>query len=142
MKRLIQILLARILYTWGSLHRNFGNKSNFLREHRAAVRRFSQAYKLDPTLRQAKLDRAIILYRELGMHDEALVEFGELLDEDPDYGPALLNRAMIAQERGQYQAALSDLESYLELPEKDDEYWQIAYRTASLLREIVSELGA
>ena len=140
MKSLFRLLLARGLYMWGSLHRNFGNRSNFQREHRSAVHRFSQAYRLDPTLRRARLDRAVLLYREMGRPDEALADFDALLAEDPEYGPALLNRAMISQERGRYASALSDLEAFLDLPEQDKEYRLIAERTAVVLREIVDDL--
>jgi tetratricopeptide (TPR) repeat protein len=125
---------------WGSLHRNFGNKSGYVPEHQAAVRRFSRAYELDPGLRQARLDRGIILYRELGRTDEALADFDSLLAEDPKYAPALLNRALLAQECGRYADALADLEVYLALPVEDKEYWSIASRSADLLREIVSDL--
>ena len=123
-----RIFLARILYMWGSLHRNFGNRSSFNREHHHAVRRFSQAYEMDPNLREARLDRGILLYRELGMLDEAKADFDALLDDDPAYGPALLNRAMLAQERGQYALALADLDAYLILPQDNDEYWRLANR--------------
>ena len=135
-----RFVVARVYYMWGSLHRNFGNRSSFQREHNYAIRRFTQAYQLDPSFRQARLDRGIILYREMGRLDEALADFDALLDEDPDYGPALLNRAMIAQERGQYAQALADLEAYLSLPYENDEYWSIASRTAVLLREVVDEM--
>lgn len=137
-----RLLIARVLYMWGSLHRNFGNKSNFAREHRYAIRRFTQAYNLDPNLRRARLDRGIIYYRELGMLDEAISDFDALLEEDPEYGPALLNRAMVAQERGQYESALADLDSYLLLPVTDQEYYRVADRTAAILRELVSDLSS
>ena len=136
-----RIIWARILYMWGSLHRNFGNRSSFNREHMHAVRRFSQAYEMDPDLRQARLDRGILLYRELGKHDEARADFDALLDEDPAYGPALLNRALLAQEQGQYALALADLDAYLDLPQEDGEYRRLAERTATVLREVVAELG-
>lgn len=135
-----RFVVARVYYMWGSLHRNFGNRSSFQREHNNAIRRFTQAYQMDPSFRQARLDRGIILYRELGLLDQAMADFNALLDEDPDYGPALLNRAMIAQERGQYAEALADLEAYLSLPAENDEYRSIASRTADLLREIVDEM--
>lgn len=135
-----RFLLARIYYMWGSLHRNFGNRSSFRREHRAAIRRFTQAYETDPSLREARLDRGILLYREMGRHDEAMADFDALLSEDPHYGPALFNRAMVAQECGRYPQALADLEAYLALPAGDDEYRRMAERTADLLREIVAEL--
>jgi tetratricopeptide (TPR) repeat protein len=133
-------VLARFYYFWGSLHRNFGNQSSFNREHRAAVRRFTQAYEMDPSLRQARLDRGIVLYREMGLLDEAMADFDALLAEDPSYSPALLNRAMVHQEKGQYSEALSDLELYLDLPAIDEDYGLIASRTAALLREIVAEV--
>jgi tetratricopeptide (TPR) repeat protein len=125
---------------WGSLHRNFGNRNNFEREHRSAIKRFTQAYETDPSLREARLDRGIILYRELGRFDEAMADFDALLAEDPSYGPALLNRAMAAQEQASYSQALADLETYLSLPAPDDEYRRLAERTAQLLREIVAEM--
>jgi tetratricopeptide (TPR) repeat protein len=126
---------------WGSLHRNFGNQSGFLREHRSAVRRFTQAFELDPNLREARLDRGIIYFREMGLHEEALTDFNALLEADPDYGPALLNRSMLRQEQGQYRLALADLEQFLTLPNEDPEYVAVAQRTAALLRELIAELN-
>ena len=137
---MIRYTLARIYYMWGSLHRNFGNRSSFSREHRSAIKRFTQAYEADPSLREARLDRGIILYRELGLHDEAMADFDALLIDDPQYGPALLNRAMAAHESGLYPQALADLEAYLALPVDNEEYRRVAQRTASLLREIIDEL--
>ena len=133
-------LIARIYYMWGSLHRNFGNRNNFEREHLSAIKRFTQAYEKDPSLREARLDRGIILYRELGRFEEAMADFDALLTEDPRYGPALLNRAMAAQEQALYAQALADLQAYLALPTGDDQYRRLAERTAQLLREIVAEM--
>lgn len=139
---MFRLLLARVYYMWGSLHRNFGNRNSFRREHLSAIKRFTQAYETDPSLREARLDRGIILYRELGQHEEALADFDALLAEDPYYGPALLNRAMASQESGQYTQALADLELYLSLPVENAEYHRVAERTADLLREIIAELPA
>lgn len=137
---MIRFALARIFYMWGSLHRNFGNKSSFAREHRSAIKRFGQAYNLDPNFRKARLDRAILLYREMGLYEEAMEDLDALLTEDPAFEPALLNRAMIEQEMGLYSSALADLEAYLALPVEDEEYRRIAIRTADLLREVVGEM--
>lgn len=139
---MFRLLLARLYFMWGSLHRNFGNKSSFQREHRHAVRRFTQAVELDPHLREARLSRGIVLFREMGRLDQALADFDALLEDDPHYAPALLNRALLAQERGHYAAALDDLEHYLTLPVDDEEYHRMAARTADLLREIVAELDS
>lgn len=139
MRLLIRLLLARFFYMWGSLHRHFGNRSAFRREHLAALRCFNRACDLDPNLLSARLDRGILLWRELGKVEEGLADFNHLLAGDPAYGPALLNRAMVYQEIGQYQAALSDLEAYLALPVEDETYYQIAGRTADLLRKLLEE---
>lgn len=137
---MFRLLMARIYYMWGSLHRNFGNQYNYLREHEAAIRRFTQAFEMDPNLRQARLDRGIIYFREMKRHDDALADFDALLEADPNYGPALLNRSMLKQEQGQYQQALVDLERFLKLDNQDLEYILVAERTAVLLQELVSEL--
>lgn len=137
---MLRYILARVYYMWGSLHRNFGNRNNFEREHLLAIKRFTKAYDTDPSLREARLDRGIILYRELGRFDEALADFDALLAEDPTYGPALLNKAMAEQEMALYAKALADLEAYLALSTENDQYRQLAERTAQLLREIVDEL--
>jgi tetratricopeptide (TPR) repeat protein len=127
---------------WGSLHRNFGNRSSYRSEHLRAVRRFTQAYDLDPGLREARLDRGILYFRELGLLQEAKADFDALLNDDPAYGPALLNRSMLLQERGRYSQALADLDAYLTLTGEDEEYVRMAERTAVVLREIVSDLDS
>jgi tetratricopeptide (TPR) repeat protein len=139
---MLRFLWARVNYMWGSLHRHFGNQSSLLREHRHAVRRFSRAIELDPGYREARLSRGVLFYREMGRPEEAMADFNALLADDPDYGPALLNRAMLAQEHGRYGAALLDLEHYLRLPGEDEGYRRIALRTADLLREVIAEVDA
>lgn len=130
---------AWLIYTWGGLHRYFGNQNNMRTEHEAAVRYFTRAYDIDPTFRRARLERGILLYRELQRLEEALVDFNALLDDDPTYGPALFNRAMLAQEVGRYQDALDDVEAYLRLP--GQEYRAEATRIATILRELVKDEG-
>jgi tetratricopeptide (TPR) repeat protein len=135
---MMRFLWAWLVYTWGGLHRYFGNKNNMRLEHEAAVRYFSRAFEIDPTFRRARMERAVLLWRELGRLDEALVDFDALLLDDPNYSPALLNRAMVYQNQSQFGAALQDLEAYLRLPQSETEvYRQEAGRTADLLRQIV-----
>jgi len=134
---MFRFVKAWLIYTWGGLHRYFGNQNNMRSEHEAAVRYFTRAYRIDPTLRRARLERGILLYRELQRLDEALVDFDALLANDPAYGPALFNRAMLAQEAGRYQDALDDIEAYLHLP--GEEYQAEATRIATFLRQLVEE---
>jgi tetratricopeptide (TPR) repeat protein len=132
-------LLARFAYIWGSLHRQFGNKSSFTREHELALHFFNLACRWDPNLYPAQLDRGILLWREMGRIDEAIADFDNLLEKAPNYPLALLNRAMASQAAGRYAAALADLELFLTLDQDDEEYRSIATRTAVLLRQLLSE---
>lgn len=133
---MLRFIWAYLVYTWGGLHRYFGNMNNLRREHETAVRYFTRAYNIDPTFHRVRLERATLLWRELSRPDEALADFNGLLEEMPDYGPALFGRALVLQEHGRYQDALDDLDAYLALPEPEP-YWDEARRTAALLRELL-----
>lgn len=107
-------------------------------EHAAAVRYFTRACKADPSFRRARLERGVLLWRELGRPQEALADFDALLVEDPRYAPALLNRAMVSQNCGDFPAALKDLEAYLALPAPEiQDYRAEVERTAALLRDMI-----
>lgn len=135
---MFRFIWAWLLYTWGGLHRYFGNQNNMVTEHERAVHYFTRAYEVDPTFRAARLQRAVLLSRELHRHQDALDDFDALLGEDPRYGEALLNRGLTLQEIGRYHDALADIEAYLQLPERD-QYWAEAARIAVFLREITNE---
>ncbi|KAA3659633.1 MAG: hypothetical protein DWQ04_21705 [Chloroflexi bacterium] len=136
---MIRFLFAWLIYTWGGLHRYFGNKNRMVSEYEHAIRYFAKAYAVDPTFRAARLQRAILLYRELGRHEEAINEFNALLNDKPLYCSALLNRGITLQEMGRFQEALADFEQYLQLPD-NNEYADEANRFAVHLREIVKDL--
>jgi tetratricopeptide (TPR) repeat protein len=129
-----------LYYTWGGLHRYFGNQNIMQSEHERAVHYFTKAYNTDPRFRQARLIRAILLGRELGRTDEALADFDALLADDPHYASALLNRGLVFQEIGRYQEALSDLQAYLNLNERDAHRLE-AQRIVPLLQEIIADLN-
>lgn len=131
-----QTVWAYLLYTWGGLHRYFGNQNNVPREHERAIHYFSRAYQVNPQMLQARLARGVILWRELGRVQEAIADFDALLEQDPAYGEALLNRALARQEIGEYALALADLEVYLQLPGGDN-YRDLALRMQHTLREVV-----
>ena len=97
---MLRFLWAYLVYTWGGLHRYFGNQNAMRSEHEAAVRYFTKAYEIDPTFLRVRLERGVLLFRELGRTDEALADFDALVEEDPIYAaPALFNRAMLAQQK-------------------------------------------
>ena len=133
-----RVVKAYLLYTWGGLHRYFGNQNNIPREHERAVHYFTRAYDVNPAMHQARLARAVILWREMERIDEALADFDALLQQDPNYGPALLNRALIYQQVGKYKKALTDLQAYLDLP-SDPEYHDLAERLEPLLNDLAQD---
>lgn len=136
---MIRFLWAWLLYTWGGLHRYFGNQSSIRSEHQAAVRYFTKAHEIDPTFRRALLERGVLLWRELGQPDQALADFNRLLEDDPQFAPALMNRGMVAQNAGRYREALADFEAFLELPGSEIEMYRLeVQRTIALLREMVA----
>ena len=134
---MLRFIYAWLVYTWGGLHRYFGNKNSMGSEYERAVHYFSRAYEIDPSLRQARLARAVLCFRELGRPQEALADLNALLETDPDDAEALLNRAMLAQENGRYQDALTDLQNYLALG--DTAYTEEARRMAELLEALLDE---
>lgn len=138
---MLRAVWAYVLYTWGGLHRLFGNANNLRREHERAVHYFGRAFDVNPKMRRARLARAIILWRELGRVDEALADFDALVEADSAYGEALLNRALAQQESGRYAPALDDINAYLELPQ-DDAYHDLALRLQRLLSETVADANS
>ena len=133
---MLRFLWAYLVYTWGGLHRYFGNQNAMRSEHEAAVRYFTKAYEIDPTFLRVRLERGVLLFRELGRTDEALADFNALVEEDPIYAaPALFNRAMLAQQNGRYQDALHDLEAYMALSPRD--YLQETQHLMDVLRSLV-----
>ncbi len=137
-----RVIKSYLLYTWGGLHRYFGNQNSMPHEHQRAVHYFSRAYELNPAMTAARVARAVILWREMERLDEALADFNAILEEDPTHGPALLNRALVYQQTGAYQDALADVKRYLALP-PDPQYRDLAERLEPLLHELAAaESGA
>jgi tetratricopeptide (TPR) repeat protein len=135
---MLQFIWAYLLYTWGGLHRYFGNQNLMRSEHETAVFYFTRALQTDLTFRQARLARGVLLWRELGRLDEALADFDTLLAADPHDAPALLNRGLVQQQNGRFRPALTDLETYLSLPHTDP-HRDEAQRIAHLLRQLIAE---
>ena len=135
---MLRFLWAYLVYTWGGLHRLFGNRSSIRSEHEAAVRYFTKAYEIDPTFQRVRLERGILLFRELGRYDEALADFNFLLDEQSDYSNlALLNRALLHQQNAQFEEALTDFDAFLEQPH--DDYYAEAVRMRNVLHALLSD---
>lgn len=132
--------LAYFVYVWGGVRRYVGNSNGLRREYLAAVRSFDLAYRIDPSFQRAKLDKAILLWRELDRPQEALEALNQLLRDDGAYAAALFNRALIYQSLWRIQPAVEDLEKYIALNQIDDAYWEMAVRNLAELRTAFDEL--
>lgn len=137
---MIRFFLAYLIYYWGGMYRFIGNRYNMAEAHRTAVRLFSLAYRVDATYRKARLDRGVLLWRELGRFKEAIGDFDALLQEDPSYTQALFNRAMAYQGCGRFAEAIHDLENYLsQASASEDDYYVVAQRNLILLKGLLEE---
>ena len=110
-----------------------------LSEHERAIHYFSRAYEVDPTFYAARVHKGVLLSREFGRHDEALVEFDAVLQVEPENLKALLNRGLALQANGRFQDAMVDLEKYLALGQSD-EYWADTQRIVRSLQALIEEL--
>ena len=134
---MFRFIRSWLIYTWGGLHRYFGNQNKIRHEHERAIHYFARAYEVDPAFWQARVARAVLLYRELDRPREAIDEFDAILSDEPDCGPALFNRAMAMQKIGRFQDSLTDFEAYLQLPEQDPHNQEDATRMIPLLRDLL-----
>ncbi len=136
---MFRFIRSWLIYTWGGLHRYFGNQNKARGEHEHAVRYFARAYEVDPAFWQARVARAVLLYRELDRPQEAIAEFDAILADDPTCGPALFNRAMAMQKVSRYQDSLTDFEAYLQLSETDQHDQEDAARMIPLLQDLLND---
>lgn len=136
---MIRYLWAYLVYMWAGTRRHLGIRHANKEEYLAAANLYARAYHIDPRLRRARLERAILLWRELDRGKEAIAEFDALLADNPADSQARFNRALANQQSGRYQAALEDIEQYLQFPEADDAYWDTAMRMRVLLQDLVGE---
>lgn len=138
----IRFWVSYFVYLWGGTRRFIGTRNNSKREFEAAVRSFDLAARIDPSFTRAKLDQAVILWRELSQPKEALAILDKLIAKDQNTTAALFNRANIYQELWYLQPAIDDLERYLALSSPDDVYWEMAVRNMTHLRDTFDDLDA
>ena len=134
----LRVIWSYCLYTWGGLHRYFGNQNSVTSEYERAVHYFNRSYEVNPKFSYARLQKAIILGRELRRFEESLANFDAYLESEPNDPTALMNKGLVLQEYGRFPEALTCLEQYLSLSEKDAHHTEIA-RIANHLREIIDE---
>ncbi len=134
-----RVWLSYFVYQWGGMHRYFGHTNKVRREYERAAHYFSLAYRIDPTFTRARLDWANLLWRELQQYDTAVYTLTQLLKADPTLHPARFNLALLQLERGQYDLALTELETYLAQATPEEADWDTAVRQVTLLQELLQK---
>jgi tetratricopeptide (TPR) repeat protein len=132
-------LKSHLLFTWGGLHRYFGNANGVRREYERAIHYFDLAYRANPGFHQALIAGAVLRYRELGNADGAIASLSGLLEQSPEHGSARFNRALAYQEAGRYQEALEDLRAFLGQGRPGDENYGAAERLSLLLADLLEK---
>jgi tetratricopeptide (TPR) repeat protein len=122
-----------IFYMWSArVHRHFGIVRCNRDEYSSAVSDYSRALHVNPWYADAYLERGILLWRELGQANQAIVDFSTALRLRPEWPAALFFRGLAHQGTSNYSAAIDDLSTYLE---SDDSSWrEDATRQLSVIR--------
>lgn len=90
---------------------NHGASLSLMGNHREALRRLTEALRLDPTLTAAWINRGNV-YSRMGEHQKALADHQKALDLNPQLPEALLARAGDHIDLGQYRHALDDIHAF------------------------------
>lgn len=131
-----QLYVSYLIYYGGLVCRHVG-------AYQTAAFYLGLAYKIDPTFTRARLDQAILLWRELAQYNQALEYLTHLANqpENERFLPdILLNRAMSYQAQGQFSAAVADLQHFMSLAPGEHPHWDTAVQSFSHLQELLTEL--
>jgi tetratricopeptide (TPR) repeat protein len=127
-------VLAQGWYLWGLSLCYWGNHLRDVAWYRGGVGAFDHAAQLNPAHARAILQRGVIYGRELNAYRRAVADLTTALALRPSWDEAYLQRGLFHRFAGAHEAALSDLERYLELGR--DEFWRAeAQRQIAALRE-------
>jgi tetratricopeptide (TPR) repeat protein len=136
---MIREYITYICYIWGSSHRHFANQFAYKSSYSRAIKWYDRTLRRNPNYREARLDRAVLQWRELHAYGLAVADLDVLLADDPFDASARLNRGLVYEKMGEYQKSLRDLEAYVRLPVSEPEYWHYAQRMMKVLQAIVEE---
>lgn len=130
-------LWSRFLRRLADAHRHFGNQYGNRQEYRAAVGNYSRAIRLDSGYTDALYSRGVLYWRELGQYDCAIQDLTRVLELDPSWAMAYLNRGLAFKMKQDYRKATADFEQFL--LEGQDDFWLEAARRQ--LAELRDEMG-
>jgi len=125
---------SRFFRRLADAHRHFGNLYGNQDEHWAAIENYTRAIALDEGYAQAYFSRGVLYWREIGNYHRAVQDLDRVLDLEPTWAAAYLNRGLAHKLREEPEQAIADLERYL--AEGREEFWlEAARRQLAELRE-------
>ena len=104
------------------IYNNRGNAFADRGEQEKAVKDFSRALAIAPTLKQAYSNRGLAL-TTLGRHEEALNDLDAAVRLDGDYAEAIYNRGNVHFARKDYPKAFADYDRTVELEPANAKAW-------------------
>lgn len=104
---------ARFWHQLGLMQRFLGLRTGQRHYFEQAEGAFTRALALVVDFREARYERGLLYWRELGFPTRAIQDFDAVLELEPDYTDAIFMRAMAHQALGDYWSAADDLQMFL-----------------------------
>ncbi|NOT38503.1 MAG: tetratricopeptide repeat protein [Saprospiraceae bacterium] len=79
-------------------------------------------------------------YAKLGRLDEAILDFNKGLSMDPSWKVGYLNRSIMHQQKGNFQGALDDINSYLKFDPYNPEIWYEGGRCSRAVNQVAESI--
>ena len=101
-----------------------------------ALALFGQAIGTEPTFLPPYFSRGIVLYYDFGRIEEARADFEAAIAFDPSFFPGYYGLGIIQYETGENAAAISSLETFLDLSDTEDDFTTSARDIVEYLRSL------
>jgi tetratricopeptide (TPR) repeat protein len=123
-QRWMDWVVSRFYNLRGTTHRHFGNSYADIAEYCSAIDDFTRAINFDPNYAEAYYNRGVLYWRELDNHYRSIRDLTRAIELDPSRAEAIFNRGIAYKLRGDYERAVADFKSYLDVGR--DAFWREA----------------
>ena len=131
-------LLAYWWYAWGLSWCYWGIRTAEQWFFRGGIRAFDRAIRVWPGFAGGYYRRGLIRGRELSQHHQAIDDLTKAIELDPEWPEPYLQRGLFQRFHGDPQAAIEDLQRFLDLG-GDREWRGEAERQIAMLRADLEE---
>jgi tetratricopeptide (TPR) repeat protein len=126
---------ARCWYWWGLSCNYWGTRTHSKALFQEAINSFGRAIKRAPVFAAAYYERGHIRGRELSQTEEAIADLSRAIELEPDWPEPYLQRGLIERFRFHPDAALRDLQKFINLGGDNGWREEAEYQIRSLLEE-------